>query len=75
MISKEKIMTELESFAITFVTVFLLAVGDTLSTFSWNQLTKEALISIVVAGIRAGVKSVYNSFKSQNTDIGTPAAA
>lgn len=66
----EQIKTELESFIITFATIFLIAFGDSLSTMSWKQLSIQILGSLAVAAVRVALKAVYNSFKK-----GTPTLA
>ena len=58
-----KLISEAESVFITFVSTFGLSVSVAFGQISFGTLDKAALTSIVVAGIRAGVKAVWFALK------------
>ncbi len=62
---KQKIKNEISSFAVTFITTFLLTAGPMLEdlwnnhTVTNNELTWALITPIAVAGVRAAIKAVY----------------
>jgi len=50
------------SSAITFLSAFLLVVGSDLGNLDAETLSYGALLGILIAGVRVGVKAIAESF-------------
>ena len=56
------------SSAVTFVSTFLLFVGFNLENMGTEVLTWSAISGVIMAGVRAGIKALAESYMQETAD-------
>lgn len=60
-----KTKKEIRSAINTFISAFALVVVPSITDMDWNHIEQAAIISVVAAGVRAGVKALIAYFFPQ----------